>query len=108
MYTLTNNGRVLFDPRLQGAGYTLGDPQWLLEANKLGTLVFTIYPQNAEYSKVTKTDSVIGLYLDGELMQYLRPAYAKAEWNGGITYRCEEMAAKMNDVSDVVMLLNIM
>lgn len=96
MYTLTNNGRVLYDPRLQN--YTLGNPQLTLEGNKLGTLVFSIYTNNPEYSRVTKTESVIGVHLDGNLLMYMRPAYAKAGFRGGIEYRCEELAARMNDI----------
>lgn len=96
MYTLTNNGSTLFDPRIQEC--SLENPMWILEANMLGTLSFTIYPNNPEYNKITKTGSYINVYLDGELMQILRPVSARAGFRGGIEYQCEELGARLNDV----------
>ena len=96
MYTLTNNGETLFDPRLEG--YSLGNPNWVMDENRLSSLTFTIYPTNPQYGSITKSDSIIGVYNDGTLLQLMRPVYAKAAWRGGIEYRCEELAARLNDV----------
>ena len=95
MYTLTHNGNTLFDPRLDG--YPLQSPLLTLEANKINTLDFTIYPGNPEYGKIEKIVSLLSVYRDDALYMQFRPVYKKELFRGGILYKCKEITFRLND-----------
>ena len=52
MYTIYVDGRLLYDPRIQDTA--LKNPILELEANKHGSLSFTIFPNHAEYGNIKK------------------------------------------------------
>lgn len=95
MYTLTHNGNILFDPRIDG--YPLQSPVMTLEANKFGTLDFTIFPGNPEYGSIEKLTSLINVYKDGQLYRQFKPAYKKQLFKGGLQYKCKEILSRLND-----------
>lgn len=95
MYTIKHNGRMLFDPT--NDEYSVEAPIVSREANKLATLDFTIYPNNPEFDLIQDHTSVISVYLDGALMNEFRPAYRKNTFAGGVNWRCEEGAARLDD-----------
>ena len=95
MYTIKHNGRMLFDPT--NDEYSVEAPIVSREANKLATLDFTIYPNNPEFGLIQDHTSVISVYLDGALMNEFRPAYRKNTFAGGVNWRCEEGAARLDD-----------
>ena len=96
MYTITHGNRTLFDPTR--AQYTLEAPILSLEANKLASLEFTIYPNNPEYDLIAEHTSVFNVYRDGTLMIQLRPVYKKRTFAGGTSWRCEDLAARLDDI----------
>lgn len=96
MYTITHGNRTLFDPTQ--AQYTLEAPILSLEANKLASLEFTIYPNNPEYDLIAEHTSVFNIYRDGTLMIRLRPVYKKRTFAGGTSWRCEDLAARLDDI----------
>ena len=96
MYTMTNGGRALFDPRVDELG--LKDAVMRQEENRISTLEFTIFPGHPEYSRLSKAESVIAVRRDGRLCGLFRPAQARAAFRGGIFVRCEELTARLNDV----------
>lgn len=95
MYTLTIDGRPLFDPRLDD--YKLEAPTLNQQANRLSTLTFSIYPNHGEYGAFEKLKSDIMLYADGDRLARFRPVYSKAAMRGGVNHKCEELAARLND-----------
>ena len=98
MYTMLNDGRPLFDPRL--GWLSLRGALLRQEANRLSTLEFTIFPGHPEYSRLSKAESVIAVKRDGALAGLFRPVQARAAFRGGIFCRCEELAARLNDALD--------
>lgn len=68
-----------------------------LEANKFGTLDFTIYPGHPEYGQIEKLTSLISLYKDDTLYMQFRPTYKKQTFRGGILYKCKEITCRLND-----------
>lgn len=95
MYTITHNGEVFFDPRLDS--YSLKRPMLLREANKIGTLTFTMFPQHPAYGELKTLKSILNIYRDGELIFKGRPAYSKRAFRNAVEYKCEEITACMND-----------
>lgn len=96
MYTMTVDGRPLFDPRV--CGYGLERPTLTQDANKFATLTFNIYPNHPEYAKINKRSSIIAVYVDGEIILKMRPVKSKLTFRGGVEYYCEELAARLNDI----------
>lgn len=95
MYTIYVDGRLLYDPRI--ADTALKSPTLELEANKHGSLSFTIHPTHAEYGNIQKLLSTLSVYRDGQLVYQGRPTYSNRAFRKGIEYKCEEMTARMND-----------
>lgn len=95
MYTMTIDKRPLYDPAR--TGYALEIPDGVFEANKIGTLTFTIYPEHPEYNSITPRVSVIRVYRDGDIYALYRPVRARRMLQGGMEYTCEEMTALLND-----------
>lgn len=95
MYTLTHNGNALFDPRLDG--YPIQKPKMVQEANRIGSVTFTIFPGHPEYNQIDLLTSVVSVYRDGTLVMQARPVYRKRKMRGGIEYKCEELLARLND-----------
>lgn len=95
MYTIQLDGRLFYDPRI--ADYALNKPTLTLEANKHGTLSFTVYPAHPEYHAVKKTISRMAVYRDKELICLARPTYVKRTFRNGLEYKCEEVTAWLND-----------
>lgn len=95
MFTIHHNGELFFDPRVDG--YPLGAPELLREANKIGTLTFTIFPPNPDYRTIKMLRSVFSVYKDGALIYQGRPAYRMKRMKGAVEYKCEELTACMND-----------
>lgn len=95
MYTIYHDGRLMFDPRFDE--YSLEAPTMTLEANKFGTLTFTIYPNHPEYSRLSKITSVLDVYKDGTLYMQFRPVYSKRMFSNGMAYKCESILARLND-----------
>lgn len=95
MYTLYHNGDALFDPRLDG--YPLQAPTLTLEANKFGTLEFTIFPGNPEYGQIERLTSTIAVYKDDALCGLYRPTYSKKLFKGGVLFRCKEIIFRLNE-----------
>ena len=73
------------------------NPVITLEANKFGTLDFTIFPGNPEYGSIEKLTSLINVYKDGQLYRQFRPAYKKQLFKGGLQYKCKEILSRLND-----------
>lgn len=96
MYTIKHGNRVLFDPSTPG--YQIEAPILSMEANKICSMDFTIYPDNPEFSQIATKTSVLSVYRDGTLMMRLRPMYKKLTFAGGVSYKCEEQAAMLDDV----------
>lgn len=95
MYTLTHNGNALFDPRIDG--FPLQSPVMTLEANKFGTLSFTIFPGHPEYGQIEKLNSLISVYKDDALYMQFRPTYKKQIFNCGFTFKCQDITSRLND-----------
>ena len=95
MYTITHNGGMFFDPRVDG--YPVGNPRLSREGNRIGTLTFTVYPQHPEYELIRSLSSVFSVYKDGRLIFKGRPAYSRRTFRGGMEYKVEEVTAFMND-----------
>ena len=95
MYTIMHNGGVFFDPRLDS--YSLKSPMLLREANKIGTLTFTMFPPHPAYGELKTLKSILDVYRDGELIFQGRPAYSNRAFRNGVEYKCEEITACMND-----------
>ena len=96
IYTITCDGELLFDPRLQD--YALQNPVLDREANRAGTLSFTIYPGHPMYGQVHFLKSRLKVYRDGTLIFMARPSHVKRNFRGGIEYKCEEILAALEDV----------
>lgn len=95
MYTMTIDKRPLYDPTR--TGYALELPDGMFEANKIGTMTFTIYPDNPEYYSITLRVSTIRVYRDGDIYSVYRPVRARRMFKGGVEYTCEELTALLND-----------
>lgn len=95
MYTIYHNGSLMYSPEFDE--YTLEAPTMTLEANKFGTLQFTIYPDHPEYPRLSKITSVLSVYKDGALYRQFRPTYSKRVFRGGMTHKCESVLARLND-----------
>lgn len=95
MYTIKFGNDIFYDPRLDG--YPVGDPKLVREANKLGTLTFTVYPTHPAYGNIQTLRSVFAVYKDWKLIYKGRPAYSKRAFKNGMDYKCEEITGAMND-----------
>lgn len=96
MYTITIDGRPFYDPITPEMA--LESPVLTLEANKIGTLEFTIYPNHPEYENVNLLKSVLTVYRDGEIISKLRPAKRHLNFKRGIEWTCEELTGMLNDI----------
>lgn len=92
---MTVNGITLYDPTM--TDYTLEAPTLHLEANKIGTLTFTVYPDNPQYGSIALRQSIIRVYRDGAIYMLFRPVRRTQRFQGGVEYTCEEMTAFLND-----------
>lgn len=95
MYTISHGSAILYNPALDG--FPLVSPKLQLEANKIGTLAFTVYPQNPEYGQIQVLLSELTVYKDGNVYWQGRPNHTKRTFKGGIEYKCEEVTAFLND-----------
>lgn len=95
MYTIYHNGRLMYDPRFDE--YGLEAPTMTLEANKFGTLSFTIYPNHPEYDNPSKLTSVLSVYKDGTLYKQFRPTWSRRAFRNGVQHKCESILARLND-----------
>lgn len=93
---MTIDGRPLFDPSIPG--YALEEPKLSLEANKFGTLTFSIYPNHTEYANFVMKKSRIKIYNDGDLMFEARPAQRRLNFRGGLDITCEDALSRLQDV----------
>lgn len=96
MYTINHGARTLFDPTT--SQYLIEAPVLSMEANKVCSMTFTVYPDNPEFTRIATKTSVFSVYQDGTLVMRLRPMYKKLTFAGGVSYKCEEQAAMMDDV----------
>lgn len=95
MYTIECDSAPLFDPRFEE--YGLQTPMLTLEANRIGTLTFRIFPGNPQYGFITKISSVVTVYRDWEIIFQGRPTYSSRAFRNAMDYKCEEITARMND-----------
>lgn len=95
MYTITNNGEALYDPRLQGL--PVGNPKLAQEANTFDTLSFVLYPPHPAYNLLTKKTSILNVRRDNALLAQFIPTYKRRVFNGGIEYKCKSIIALLDD-----------
>lgn len=95
MYTLYNDGALLFDPRFDE--YTVEAPTMTQEANKIDALTFTIYPNHPSYGNISKITSTLSVFKDGALVKQFRPSWSRRAFRNGIQYKCEGILARLND-----------
>ena len=95
MYTITHNGKTLYDPRLPG--FPVERPKLAREANVFDTLTFTLYPGNPEYEQLDRKSSILNLYQDIALVAQFIPVYQRTVFNGGIEYKCKNILCRMED-----------
>lgn len=96
MYTITIDGRPFFSPI--DRALALEAPLLTLEANTIGTLTFTIYPDHPEYENIRIMRSVLTVRRDGEIISQLRPLHSHMDMQGGIEWTCEELTGLLNDI----------
>lgn len=66
MYTITCDGNLLYDPRVDDL--KVANAKLQLEVNRSGSFDFTIYPSHPLYGTIQKLKSVIEVYQDGLLL----------------------------------------
>ena len=66
MYTITCDGNLLYDPRVDEL--KVANAKLQLEVNRSGSFDFTIYPAHPLYGTIQKLKSVIEVYQDGLLL----------------------------------------
>lgn len=66
MYTITCDGNLLYDPRVDDL--KVANAKLQLEVNRSGSFDFTIYPTHPLYGTIQKLKSVIEVYQDGLLL----------------------------------------
>ena len=96
MYTIKNSGRVLFDPSLDG--HYIESPSMALSANNIGTLTFTVYRDNPEFSSLPVYTADLAVYDGADVVARFRPVTPKVNFSGGVSYMCEERIGQMDDV----------
>lgn len=96
MYRLKLDDDWLFNADLPD--YSIEKGTLTLEANKLGTLKFTVYDTNPAYQSIRKLTSLITVYRDSEIIWLGRPIKSKLNIKGGVEYTCEDILAKLNDI----------
>lgn len=96
MYRLKLDDGWLFNADLPD--YAIEKGTLTLEANKLGTLKFTVYDTNPAYQSIRKLTSLITVYRDSEIIWLGRPIKSKLNFKGGVEYTCEDILAKLNDI----------
>ena len=96
MYRLKLDDDWLFNADLPD--YSIEKGTLTLEANKLGTLKFTVYDTNPAYQDIRKLTSLITVYRDSEIIWLGRPIKSKLNFKGGVEYTCEDILAKLNDI----------
>lgn len=95
MYSIYLDGQLLFDPRIDEIGVTA--PTLELEANKFGSLTFTIYPNHPLYGSIDKISSILTVYKDDLKIYQFRPIWTQRQFKNAIKYKCEELLARLND-----------
>ena len=95
MYSIYLDGQLLFDPRIDEIGVTA--PTLELEANKFGTLSFTIYPNHPLYGSINKISSILTVYKDDKMIYQFRPIWTQRQFKNAIKVKCEELLAHLND-----------
>lgn len=96
MYTIKHNGNPFYSPAVGGP--YIANPTLSMDANRLATMTFTVYPDNPQFDNIDMHTSIFNVYLDGTLIIRMRPAQKKFTFNGGVEYTCEELAARLDDV----------
>lgn len=95
MYTIMLDGETFFDPRLDQ--YAIEAPILEREANRIGTLTFTIYPDHPRYHDLELFASLLWVYRDDALYIVMRPTKRTRKMLDGVEYECEEMMGVLND-----------
>lgn len=95
MYTIMLDGTTFFDPRLDQ--YSIEAPILEREANRIGTLTFTIYPGHPRYNDLELFSSLLRVYRDDTLYIVMRPIKRTRKMMDGIEYECEEMMGALHD-----------
>lgn len=95
MFQIMMDGEVFFDPRLDA--YPLKAPKLIREANKIGTLAFTIFPPHPAYDAIKTRKTWFTVQQDGVPIFMGRPLYSKRTFKNGKEYKCEEITGVMND-----------
>lgn len=67
------------------------------EVNKSGTLTFTITPNNAAYSDISKLKTVIRVYMDNQLLWKGRPLDTSKDFLNRATIKCEGWLSVLMD-----------
>ena len=75
----------------------LFSPVITLEANKLATLTFTIYPDHPQYGNILLKRSRFWVYRDGVFMMTFRPVNVRRNMRNGLEYQCEEAFGVLSD-----------
>lgn len=95
MYTIMLDGSTFYDPRLEE--YSIEAPIIEREANRIGTLTFTIYPDHPRYADLSLFSSLLRIYRDGTLYIVMRPIKRTRKMFDGVEYECEEMFGVLRD-----------
>lgn len=97
MYTMTlGTSSTFYNPRLDG--YRLENPRMSLEANKLGSLSFTIYPDHHLFTAIQALTTDIFVRADNANVARFRPVYSRETMRGGVMWQCEDFIAVLNDI----------
>jgi hypothetical protein len=95
MYTIQCDNQALYNPRT--GDLPINNPYLDLEANKIGSLSFTIFPGHPMFDGINKISSLLEIYKDGDIYWRSRPSYTKLNFNGSVSYKCEEEVSRLND-----------
>lgn len=97
MYKAYIDGRIMYNPQLEDDGYDIFSPKLVSEVNKAASFTFTIYPQNPEYSNLTKLKSIITVFDDDVLKFRGRVLNDVLNWNNDKAVTCEGELSFFND-----------
>lgn len=95
MYTIMLDGETFFDPRLDQ--YSIEAPILEREANRIGTLTFTIYPDHPRYNDLELFSSLLRVYRDDAMYIIMRPIKRTRKMMDGLEYECEELMGNLRD-----------
>lgn len=95
MFRIMMDNEVFFDPRLDS--YPLKAPKLIREANKIGTLTFTVFPPHPAYGNIKTRKTRFTVQQDGTPIFTGRPLYSRRTFKNGMEYKCEEVTGVMND-----------